>query len=255
MKVLASDYDGTLCLNEVYQSRTSDYIRRWREAGHLFGIVTGRDIRMTREAVEDGEIPVDFLICNNGCVLYDHRYREIHSEKIPLRVVKKMIRTEAVKRSTYIVLADDRGRYVYDNEYVPEKYTSVYYTDVLNEDNIEDHPFFYQMDTRYKNAREMHEVAQLWQNEVGQYVTVNPNVATIDMTPPGVTKLTGLQQYIRLQALEEAEIITAGDGFNDVPMLEYYRGYTVESAVNAIKEKADVVVKNVEELITRELQQ
>lgn len=43
MKLLATDYDGTLCYGYGdVMPEDLDAIRRWKEAGNLFAVVTGR---------------------------------------------------------------------------------------------------------------------------------------------------------------------------------------------------------------------
>lgn len=44
MKILASDYDGTLRVNEKVESYDLDMIHKHRAAGNLFGLVTGRSM-------------------------------------------------------------------------------------------------------------------------------------------------------------------------------------------------------------------
>ncbi len=43
MKVASSDYDGTLFRQDVIAKSDAEAIRKWREAGHKFGMVSGRD--------------------------------------------------------------------------------------------------------------------------------------------------------------------------------------------------------------------
>ena len=44
MKLFASDYDGTLHINGEVTQETLDGIKRFRGAGNLFGIATGRSL-------------------------------------------------------------------------------------------------------------------------------------------------------------------------------------------------------------------
>jgi len=254
MKVLASDYDGTLYINEVFKRETYQALNRWRASGNKFGIVTGRDIRMTRDVILEHDLKVDFAICNNGCVVYDGNLKELFSNSLPARLVHQLIKSDAVGKSSYIVLADQMGRYIYDENYQKEKYDQVYYTEVLNQDSIKDHTRFYQMDTRYHDADEMHEVKEMLEQEFGDLVTINPNISTIDITPLGVTKLSGLQRYLAYEGLEAEKIITVGDGYNDLSMILHYGGYTMSSAVPEIREQVGKTVATVEELIERELE-
>ena len=43
MKVAASDYDGTLFRQDRIAKSDAEAIKKWREAGHKFGVVSGRD--------------------------------------------------------------------------------------------------------------------------------------------------------------------------------------------------------------------
>lgn len=253
MKVLASDYDGTLLVDDIFSPTTLEAIRRWRSVGNQFGIVTGRDLRMTKSAVCEHQIPFDFLICNNGCVLYDQNCEELKSSYLPDEIVHRLIKSPVIARSPYIVLADKNGRYIYDDDYQKEKYNNVFYTQVLTKEDLKHPNYFYQMDTRYKDAEEMFLALDLLEEEFGNEIHINPNIETIDFTPKGVTKLSGLQNYVELMQLNTADIITVGDGLNDLPMIEYYYGYTMQWAIDRIKEKARAVISSVEELINIEL--
>ena len=44
MKILASDYDGTLRTEELVAEKDIEAIARFSKAGNLFGIVTGRSM-------------------------------------------------------------------------------------------------------------------------------------------------------------------------------------------------------------------
>ena len=253
MKVLASDYDGTLFIDGIFNQETLKAIHRWRNNGNQFGIVTGRDLRLTKEAVEEHQIPFDFLICNNGCVLYNQRCEVLKSSYLPDEIVRRLIKSPVVAQSPYIVLADKNGRYVYDDNYQKEKYKSVFHTQVLTKEDLKHPNYFYQMDTRYQDAKEMFRALRLLKVEFGNVIHINPNITTIDFTPKGVTKLSGLQNYIDFMELNAADIITVGDGLNDLPMIEYYHGYTMKWAFVRIKVKARAVVFTVEELINNEL--
>lgn len=255
MKILASDYDGTLCLDGTVTQTTKKALERWKAAGHLFGIVTGRDIRMTRDVITEHGLTVDFTICNNGCVIYDGNLKEVHSNHLPPDIVNELIHCEMLKRSSYIVLADQQGRYVYDDHYDPKRYPhpKVYHTAVLTQRDITKDSRFYQMDTRYQTAEEMHEISTLLEKTFQDRITINPNVDTIDLTPIGVTKCTGLMRCAQINGWQQGQVITVGDGFNDLPMLLHYKGYAMETAVEEIKNQVGKTVAAVEELIDLEL--
>lgn len=254
MKILASDYDGTISLNDSVSADTIRAIYDWKDAGNLFALVTGRNLGMAKTAIEANNIPIDFLICNNGCVIFDNQYNEIKSSHLSGASVKALIHDEDIQRSEYIVLANMNGRYVYDNDYIEGKYPDLSYNGVLTKTDFSQANRFYQIDTLYESVTEMNLAATSLQRKFGEEVTVNPNLDTIDITPKGVTKLTGLQYYLNLNQLNEKDVITVGDGLNDIGMIHYFNGYAMDAAVESIKAGAKGVVASVEELISKELE-
>ena len=65
MKIIASDYDGTLNEGGVGEEKRIA-IRKWREAGNLFGIVSGRGIGNIVGLAKEDVIECDFLLGDNG---------------------------------------------------------------------------------------------------------------------------------------------------------------------------------------------
>lgn len=253
-KILASDYDDTLFVNGAVDEAVKRLLKEWRQEGNLFGLVTGRDRLMSRDALAEQNIQADFLVCNNGTVLVGPDYQILQYESIPLSVIQALIQSPLLRASSYIVLADPLGRYIYGDDFHSTDQEGVYHTELLDRDSILSHPFFYQMDTRYPNVEIMRQIGEALEAAFGGVVTVNRNVTTIDLSPPGVTKAVGLARYLRIKGWEDREVITVGDGLNDLPMIQRYQGYTMEWAAEGIKAKAPKgVVRSVAEIIEREL--
>ena len=68
--ILASDYDGTLHVDEEQTLRNLEAVKKWREKGHQFGLITGRSYEMALLPIHEYHLPLDFLICNNGATIY-----------------------------------------------------------------------------------------------------------------------------------------------------------------------------------------
>ena len=56
MKVLASDYDGTLLFNEKFKEGDLKKIKEFQKAGNLFGLCSGRPFKGIYEFCKHGEI-------------------------------------------------------------------------------------------------------------------------------------------------------------------------------------------------------
>ena len=67
-KLIATDFDGTFIRNGVIDPGYHTAIRDFREAGGLFGFVTGRGTDFFRTAEEYG-VPADFFCLYNGSLL------------------------------------------------------------------------------------------------------------------------------------------------------------------------------------------
>lgn len=69
MKVAASDYDGTLFRQDRIAKSDAEAIKKWREAGHKFGVVSGRDHGMLVPQLQHYGVGYDYLACNNGGII------------------------------------------------------------------------------------------------------------------------------------------------------------------------------------------
>ena len=70
MKILGSDYDGTLTAGGIGETKISA-IQKWRESGNKFGIITGRNGNVRDELLQKyPDLKCDFFAtCNNINVL------------------------------------------------------------------------------------------------------------------------------------------------------------------------------------------
>lgn len=72
MKVLASDFDLTLYVNDLeIVKKNVMAIRRFMKNGNLFGIITGRNYSDIKVLLNQYDIPYHYLICQDGAKLFD----------------------------------------------------------------------------------------------------------------------------------------------------------------------------------------
>ena len=82
LKVAASDYDGTLFRDDIITARDAEAIRKWRAAGHKFGVVSGRDHGMLMPQLKHYGVEYDYLACNNGGLISDDQERVLWEARI-----------------------------------------------------------------------------------------------------------------------------------------------------------------------------
>lgn len=72
MKVIGSDFDGTITTNKVILDSTRKAIKKFRDNGNVFVIVTGRSVPKFKEGIEKYNIDFfDYVICANGSIILD----------------------------------------------------------------------------------------------------------------------------------------------------------------------------------------
>lgn len=99
LKVAASDYDGTLFRGDIITARDAEAIRKWRAAGHKFGVVSGRDHGMLMPQLKHYGVEYDYLACNNGGLISDAQDRVLWEARIEPAVLKAVSKLERVRKS------------------------------------------------------------------------------------------------------------------------------------------------------------
>lgn len=112
MKILASDYDGTLHFKDGYHKEDIEAIRRFQEAGHLFGLCSGRALGNLSQLEKEDGLHFDFLIGASGAAL-SAGGRIIYEKTIPYEVFEGLYERMnghhlfvETKKDTYAVKED-----------------------------------------------------------------------------------------------------------------------------------------------------
>lgn len=255
MKLLASDYDGTLRRQEVAQSEI-EAIRKFQSEGNLFGIVTGRAVDMILEELRQFNVPFDFLICNNGAIVADKNGKRITSWDMDYQKAMEFIEhfpplAEAMLGLSngieYHRLQTTQRTYQAKNYNVPVGKGPSSLEEVLREKRI--NSFF----LRGKDEPETWRLKKQFEQAYGDWMDFHFNNGTLDISRAGVNKATGVQ-YLQSQ-YPEADVQVIGDGYNDVEMIATFHGYAMENGVEEAKQVAKKIVTSVAQCIQDLMQQ
>jgi hypothetical protein len=91
----ASDYDGTLCISnwatgeERFDPAVLEAVRRYQEAGGLFGICTGRALFSVEQGLAD-KVDLDFYIVMTGAQVLDKNKRVLFERVLDRDVTKQI---------------------------------------------------------------------------------------------------------------------------------------------------------------------
>ena len=251
MYILASDYDGTLNRDGISDTDRAA-IARFRAAGNLFGIVTGRDWNMF-EIMRRQQLELDFLLAMNGAMLIaacGPRAGEIlrcERQKndgclgwIVEHVGKKYgyeVRTVLEKEAVVFHAAHPDGN---------ERYAPLSRTDPTAPDGIRE---FSQMNTRCETSEDARRCVEEINAAWGQTVRALQNSMCIDIPPVGFDKGEGVALYAAQAGVPPENVYCAGDQMNDYAMIARFHGLAVENAAPALKAAAEGVFPDVAAMI------
>ncbi len=244
IKLLALDLDGTLLNSRGEISEQNiEAIQRAESAGVLVTIATGRRFR--------DALPIAFqlqlnapIVCHNGALLkYAESLETVAVSTIPHETVFEILRVGKKFGGNALVSADPIGKGVllYDaisEENIPlQKYVawakrlhgadaeeSVRRVENL-EKIVED---FETVHVSFSGAcQPMAHLEMILRDELKDSAMIlttqypKLNFTLIDVLPPDASKGIGVEKLARLNNLTAENVMTMGDNFNDLEMLEY----------------------------------
>lgn len=245
MKLFASDYDGTLRTKETVSQEDKDAIIKWRNAGNVFGVVTGRSMESIKSDLIHNDIEVDFVIGNNGGAIYDHDFSEIKTYFINFEKAKDILHYLRSENCISYVLNDGyhRAKVLLDPKREDIKYAN--FKSLIDEDDVLRRKSVAQIVASLANDEDTQRIASYIEAHFAAYAHGYRNVNCVDIVPYGISKATGTTFMVNRLHIDKADVYTIGDSYNDIPMLETYHGFAMEQAPIQVKSYAENSVKSV----------
>ena len=251
MKILGSDYDGTLTQGGIGEEKLSA-IAKWRAAGHKFGIVSGRNREFLQTLAEGHpQLKLDFFAACNGGYITDGEGKVLYATRCESVDLTALIKRLLALGATFThVAADEYVCAVADMKdcpyFVPQEKCRLV-------ENIPAFPYFYQVSVEFSTPEEAEPLVALIREEYGEYLTPLQNGRCIDIVPVGVNKAQGLYRVMDFFGCSYEDVIAVGDNVNDEDMIKEFRSYAMNNGVDSIKKLANAVVYDVSEIIEKEI--
>lgn len=249
MKIAASDYDGTLFRENRIAKEDAAAVKAWREAGHKFGVVSGRDYGMLMPQLDYYGIGSDYAVCNNGALICDAEGNILWQGDIPLKTLAEMVKLPEVRRSFHFAFSAADCTYLYherEGSWITREAREWDFKIVsMREEDILKLPRIHQFCLGFTEPAEADAVSSLLNDRFGDVIHAYPNRCSVDITPRDVSKRQGIASMTELMGWQESEIYAIGDETNDLPMIEAFDGYTVDTARSEIKKRAKKVYAGV----------
>lgn len=246
MKIIASDYDGTLNHGGIDDKKRAA-IDKWRDAGNIFAIVSGRGPEDALKIQEKDKLKIDYFVAANGAIILNsvgERVSDIRCDgSIAVPVLELLFECgcpwgHVITDFSCRVYADKNGCIDSDD-----------YT--LN--NLPSIPCFNQISTALPDYETAEKVTAVVKEKFGAFVNPMQNGTCIDIVRADMDKAKGIYLLLDILNAEYDDVIALGDNINDMAMIKEFRSYAMENGVEPVKELADATIESVTKLIETEL--
>ncbi|MCL2038485.1 HAD family hydrolase [Candidatus Saccharibacteria bacterium] len=226
-KIVFSDYDGTIYTDDGNTTNNVAAIKKWHAAGGKFVIATGRGFTSAQDAAGEYGIPFDYCIMNNGALIADSNWTLISELTIDPPLAQEI--AEFVQNN---FAAQIEGLYYYglgSKSHQP--------TGVITKIRVQTHG---------RNHEPMLRIAKALNHafpDVIAHATLtdmypleqfpDANYQIVDIVGAKAGKERSIQLILERESLSPDDVITIGDGANDVEMLEQYDGYAIRGSMAA----------------------
>ena len=248
MKIIASDYDGTLNHGGIDEKKKTA-ISRWRKEGNIFSIVSGRGAPDLVRIYKKDNFECDYLIADNGAVIMKNDGTIVTEDRIDGKIAKPFLeflfsqgcKWGYVQTSFPCRVFEKEDFKGYDEE---ECYTF---------EEMPEITYFNQINCELKSFEEAEKVTKAIKETFGDILNPLQNGTCIDIVSVNMDKAKGIYKFIELLDAKYEDVITVGDNINDKDMIKEFRSYAMENAVPLIKELANYETSGITELIEKEL--
>ena len=245
MKIIASDYDGTLNHGGI-DDKKRETIKEWREKGNKFGIVSGRITDDLLRIYKKDNLELDFLLACNGAVILTTDGKILKEDRIDGDILKPILDFIFSLGADWAAIQSDRSYIIdeNDNDRLPDEFTRK---------TLPDLKYFNQVSTILEDEEEALMVTNAIKEQFGDKLNPLQNGNCIDIVSSRINKAKGLYDYLELIGGKYEDMITVGDNINDTHMIKEFRSYAMANGVQSIKDIADYEIEGITELIEKEM--
>lgn len=251
MKLLATDYDGTLKYAKHIMPEDLEAIQEWKKQGNMFVLCTGRSMESIEAQAKEYSLPVDYYITNNGGMVFDADGQELLSNYLDVvTAIDIFFAAKQEEGVASVVINDGRHRHKVT---IDKTITDHRYPDMASdytEEDIMTCQKFAQVVLSMADQGLAKSMAENINMFFGENVVAYANNFVVDVVPKGISKATGLEFVIEYANVADDDVYTIGDSYNDIPLMTYGdHGACMEMALEEVKENASLIYDSVGSMI------
>ncbi|QPL05599.1 HAD-IIB family hydrolase [Actinomyces respiraculi] len=221
--VLSTDMDGTLLFDGRISDADARALARWREAGHLVVVNTGRSITALASALDGTGIAYDYAVLYTGAVLLDAADRVLAARSLPDGLVDEVLDVLSAEDPITIFCTTISGDLRLRHTHLDGTALLTAFTDSTTADLAGRAVIGIPLHLGDPSAADRIEaiIAERW----GAHLTGARNQDFMDLIPAGVSKGAGLTELLAMIMApggahegETLRTIAVGDSWNDMSM-------------------------------------
>lgn len=242
-------------------------IRDFIDAGNKFVVASGRNYNQVQKLIKIIDRPVTFIGCNSSIIYENNKliYEKPFDEGVIFELIKSI--ESRFDPSNYVLMSKDENCMIYARKYkasfkllynfwanaqgaYKERYRIVKKNSFDNEiKNGKIYKVMVIFGLGYTNVMR----ASLIAKYLAKYhdLTINWSGISIEITPKGCTKSSGIAKYLELHNLKNTdEVYVVGDSGNDICMFKdyYEHSFCMEHSNSNVKKYAKNIINNFSDL-------
>lgn len=236
MKLFVSDYDMTMYINEYIDDKVFEAIKKLKDKGNIFVIATGRNKFSIFEQIENRDIYFDYLIVNNGALIFDKDRKIIFRESIEENEAYKAIESLYKEFGGTVEIANDEQLIsVKSKDGETTAYLEAFkISKIINIEEIYSIKNIMQIN-KWTDNDENSKIVSDFVNNNFKEVKAYGNIRTVDIVSKKVNKANAVEFLLKNKLKSADKILVAGDSNNDIDMIKKYDGYVQINAGEDIK--------------------
>ena len=247
-KIIFSDLDQTLLVNNHIPDFNLEAINKARNLGVKFVISTGREFNVMSHLLKELKIDEsenEYTICGSGCKIYENKNKKlIYIKSIPLDIIKQLFEFGKKYKEIFLLLDTVEGPYIYNpiifekEKNVKDSNYNLKYKKFETWDEIKDIKII-RIIYSCKNLDYLLKIqddilkSKICENKVECYISVN---RFLEFNALNINKGEALKWLCDYLKINLNESIAIGDNYNDESMIKIAGiGACVKSANDDIK--------------------
>lgn len=230
-RIVFLDIDGTILnSNDQLEDELIRTVQKVQKKGVIFGLATGRSL--DGSIIYGEKLGCSWYVTYNGSLVFN-KNRIVHDVRIPASTSYNLCNKTKKNNGTYIHFSYRTSRSNHLDHREEHLLPYPMKSNVLDT-NDDAHRIAIYLDTVHR--------AEILAAEMDEYVFEEGD--RLEIYPKG-TKWTGIQAVINELGIVQKDVITIGNGINDVEMLEEAGlGIAVGNAPSFVRASADLVVQD-----------